>query len=788
MSTDRFVCRMLDNLAPPNLHPLHGPYLPSRFQAAARYARCSVTANAVRTAWRRAVAQGIPPSRWGEAIVWRNLLPEHAPVSHSACAAAARKALEQSNSDWLVECSIFHITAHPVPAEEWSNQAWDDPWHSGCDSRSLHLLSPELPGAAHQSHEDQALYGDAGYSPQFGATFCSQARGFGVAGEYWTTSSWASRTLSGRLPARYGWEPSTIHTAELQALVCSLRFRVPDRWHLLVFDRSSFGHAMRASVSGSLHQLLASSCCTLVLHLKKELQHLGHHWTGHAACPSWRQHQESFPQHWNSSTAIDGRRVVTSRIAFEHQGIVGLDIKSHQTGPPAPFPILVQGNEVQDQGCEAARGLPLPSNIRVPSGGPFAWYSDQGHMVTSPIREHVRNKLRQESAAAWCQRAVQGLLPRLITEVFRPALDPSLYTQCVFPANWLRWALPTDRKPHDLSAMAFRCQRAIGGSWTERIHAHEDVAALALQWSQHRQWPSARTCPLCRSGPGTPRHVVMACEALSPLVDMLRDDLEVELQQVRPLDTLVAAAQQWRARVEHSLIPPVGPAAAARWPVLSAWRWLIPLPHRESLLSTDVQGSSAIPTARERGWDLGYKGVLPKSLGATLCSLSTHELDALVQSECELYASLRQPGAMQAELQQFSKRRTAALPAIRVVRCLLLGLRRIRFEFQTRLTAWLSLCREALPTPPPEEAAVQAGAPPRDALQAWFTTGSGLRSVQELRWAPPGLPWQGCKLPIPAAGSARTVFSPSCSKMVVLSCRTRPRTGAPLPLHGKLPL
>ena len=326
-------------------------------------------------------------------------------------------------------------------------------------------------------------------------------------------------------------------------------------------------------------------------------------------------------------------------------------------------------------------------------------------MVTSPIREHVRNKLRQESAADWSQCAVQGLLPRLSTEAFRPGLDPSLY---VFPVNWLRWALPTDHKPHDLSAMAFRCQRAIGGSWTERIHAHEDVA-VALQWSQHAQWPSARACPLCRSGPGTPRHVVMACEALSPLVDMLRDDLEVELQQVRPLDTLVAAAQQWRARVEPSLVPPVSPAAATRWPVLSAWRWLIPLPNREPLLSTDVQGTSAIPTAHERGWDLA------KSLGTSLCSLSTHDLDALVQSECELYASLRQPGAMQAELQQFSKRRTVALPAIRVVRCLLLGLRRIRFEFQTRLTAWLSLCREALPTPPPEEAAMQAGAPPRDA-------------------------------------------------------------------------
>ena len=154
LSTDRFICRMLDNLAPPNPHPLHGPYLPSRFQAAARYARCSVTANAVRAAWRQAVAQGIPLAA-GE-----KPLSGAISCQNTACAAGARKTLEQSNSDWLVECSIFHITAHPVPAEEWSNQAWDDPWNSGCDSRSLRLLSPELPGAAHQSHEDQALYGD----------------------------------------------------------------------------------------------------------------------------------------------------------------------------------------------------------------------------------------------------------------------------------------------------------------------------------------------------------------------------------------------------------------------------------------------------------------------------------------------------------------------------------------------------------------------------------------------------------------------------------------------------
>ena len=89
-----------------------------------------------------------------------------------------------------------------------------------------------------------------------------------------------------------------------------------------------------------------------------------------------------------------------SRIAFEAIGLVGLDIKSHQAGTPVPFPNLVQGNVVQDQGCDAARLSTSPADVRMPSGGPFAWFSDQGYMVTSPIREHVRHKLRSSWSPA----------------------------------------------------------------------------------------------------------------------------------------------------------------------------------------------------------------------------------------------------------------------------------------------------------------------------------------------------------------------------------------------------
>ena len=111
------------------------------------------------------------------------------------------------------------------------------------------------------------------------------------------------------------------------------------------------------------------------------------------------------------------------------------------------------------------------------------------------------------------------------------------------------------------------------------------------------QWPSARTCPPCRSGPGTLRHVVMACEALSPLVDMLRNDLN-------------------NPQCIGSFLCPIEN----------------PSLHRHARQQRH-------PAARERRWDLGYKGILPKSL------------DALVQSECELYASLWQSGDMQTELQ-----------------------------------------------------------------------------------------------------------------------------------------
>ena len=117
---------------------------------------------------------------------------------------------------------------------------------------------------------------------------------------------------------------------------------------------------------------------------------------------------------------------------------------------------------------------------------------------------------------------MQGLLPRLPHEVH----------QIISPL----WTPPFTRNPLplDLSAMAYRCHRAIGGSWTERLHAHADVAAL------------------------------------------LRDHI---LQTLASADELRQAAQAW----QHP--PGSVRSTRLRWPILSAWRWLVVLAGREPFLS-----------------------------------------------------------------------------------------------------------------------------------------------------------------------------------------------------------
>ena len=283
-----------------------------------------------------------------------------------------------------------------------------NPWNWRCDPRSRLLLSTlPTPGDS----DDQALYGDGGYSQLSGATYACQARSFGQLGEYWDSSAWVSQQLAGKLPHRLGWESTSIHTAELLSLVCALRFRRPDQWHLLVFDRSALFSSTRVAVAGSVSKLVSSQCSPLVVMLKHVFGELRRAWSGSVPAHSWKLHQQRFPHQWNIQLPVDGHQRTFSRIAFAEDGVVGVDIRSHQTNTSLPFPVLTQGNEAQDVGCSAQSRSAAPPDIRLPTAGTFAWIGLDGRMVTGPIRQCVRQVQRGQSEAAWSERPVQDCCP-----------------------------------------------------------------------------------------------------------------------------------------------------------------------------------------------------------------------------------------------------------------------------------------------------------------------------------------------------------------------------------------
>eukprot|EP00435_Cladocopium_sp_Y103_P054069 s418_g17.t1 len=243
-------------------------------------------------------------------------------------------------------------------------------------------------------------------------------------------------------------------------------------------------------------------------------------------------------------------------------------------------------------------------------------------MVVEPPREVVRQSLRTQSLLQWAERRVHGKVASLQQEVFGASLFPGWYTQCLPPISWRVWCLPTDHGALGLSKVLYRCVRAIGGGWTEQLHVDSDLGSLAERWQSSQNLPSIRTCPLCKTGPGTPRHVVMSCPAMRPLVDMLRDCLELELASLVGREVLLTNAAAWLnsylQRGELHLLRGVKPGNSRRWPLLSAWRFLVPILQRESFLSSDVENSSRAAVTAELPFELGYRAVMSLELGTGL--------------------------------------------------------------------------------------------------------------------------------------------------------------------------
>ena len=371
--------------------------------------------------------------------------------------------------------------------------------------------------------------------------------------------------------------------------------------------------------------------------------------------------------------------------------MVGINISSHQGPDTRTIPVLVEGNARQDA-CTQARSCALPEDVWWPSGGLAFQLSYQGRAVTQPARKFIRDRLRQEALSKWRLRTVQGKCSST-PDIFTPGLDIRLFTTNCVTAEWRAWTLENDTPHTDISPFAYRCIRAIGGSWTERLHADPALKRLGQSWAQLSGHP-IRTCPLCRLRPGTPRHVIMACPAMEPLVNQLRDDLE------RALGRVVACPELIQAANRSSLTRKVAAEdTAQRWPILSAWKWFVPLSTEIEDFGHDDESSSRTVTSSELGHDLAYRGIMPRELGRFLRRHGQSNCTRLPEKDApdEQFGSFLDMQGAADELVATAERCVRAVgAAIGVLRLLMLGLRCIRAEYLKRLDAWASAMTASL--------------------------------------------------------------------------------------------
>jgi hypothetical protein len=311
-------------------------------------------------------------------------------------------------------------------------------------------------------------------------------------------------------------------------------------------------------------------------------------------------------------------------------------------------------------------------------------------MVTGQVAVAVRGLLRSEALSSRRERPVQGKLASMSHLLYAEAQDLRYYSACKWTPQLRQFALHTDTHSHvDLSRVLYRCIRAIGGGWMERLHSDSVLASMAADWAAEFHLPSSRVCPLCSSGTGTPRHVIMCCPELQPCRDAVCDAVERELISQATAANLTRAADSWWLDMEdrHGFQRPVAPPRASRhrWPVLSAWRWLVPILIVEEQLDASVY-SSVRGVRLEGPADLAYRCLLPKALGRALICHGREVPDTPREN-----AESQPREEVSRESAQRLRAATLLAGPIRVTTMLLVGIRKMRAELSVRMSAWREL-------------------------------------------------------------------------------------------------
>ena len=320
--------------------------------------------------------------------------------------------------------------------------------------------------------------------------------------------------VSSRLPCRFEFEESTVHTAELSAMIASLRWCTPGLWNMFVGDRSSLFAALREAADPAALWPSMGACVPLEGRLRAILRRIANSWSGDSSTPLWRDDQELHPEKWDVRIPLEaeGKPKWMSKISFNRFGLVGVDVKSHQVNTAFPYPVITQGNEAQDMYCSSVSTRTKPKDILLPSGGPFAFLCKEGRMVTTIPNKFAGDLLRRQSTALMSTKLTQGMLAKFKGLLYPHTLDIRIFAYCSIPPHLHNLVLSSDKVDTvDLSCCMFRMHRAVGGSWTEYLKTDKVLRHLADARSTAAGLPSIRTCPFCRVNHVTPRHYVMEC-------------------------------------------------------------------------------------------------------------------------------------------------------------------------------------------------------------------------------------------------------------------------------------
>ena len=163
-------------------------------------------------------------------------------------------------------------------------------------------------------------------------------------------------------------------------MIAAMRWVAPGKHNMFVGDRSALFSSLQEHADPTSLWPAKGACLPLEGRLRAILRRLASTWTGECELPFWKNDQIRNPEKWEVRISLEPELKTKrmSKISFYQFGLTGLDVKSHQTNSSYPYPIITKGNDAQDEYRKDSHLRPVPANILIPSGGPFAFLCKDG--------------------------------------------------------------------------------------------------------------------------------------------------------------------------------------------------------------------------------------------------------------------------------------------------------------------------------------------------------------------------------------------------------------------------